>query len=204
MKKLMGYSLLLGTFLFLNGCVIRTATYEVDRVDQEIAGNRGFVVGGQDTQAAESQEISSKKRTMYNVEVELPSLHRNYIAGVNDHDKVLYGNRGYVNGQAPKSEDTTKTEYTSTTTFRKEPRGFGSRPQVVYSEPVKSDYEEATLDTVEKSGSYIVKKGDTLQKISNKMFGTTKKWKKIYESNRSVLKSPDRIRAGQKIVIPQE
>lgn len=202
MKKLIGYGLLLGICLLLNGCVIRAATYEVDRVDQEIAGNRGFIMGGEDVQADESQEISNKKRTMYNVEVELPSLHRNYRAGVNDHDKVLYGNRGYITGHAPESEETAETEYSGRTTFRNESAQSG-RPQVVYSEPVKSDYESDTLDAAQKSGSYIVKKGDTLQKISNKMFGTTKKWKKIYEANRPVLKSPDRIRPGQKIVIPQ-
>jgi len=51
---------------------------------------------------------------------------------------------------------------------------------------------------------YTVQKGDTLQKISQKFFGTTKKWYKIYEANRDVLKSPDKIYPGQVINIPVE
>ena len=42
---------------------------------------------------------------------------------------------------------------------------------------------------------YIVQKGDTLQKISKKFFGTTKKWPKLYDANKDVLKGP-RIIAG--------
>jgi len=51
---------------------------------------------------------------------------------------------------------------------------------------------------------YSVQKGDTLQKISQKFYGTTKKWNKIYEANKSVLKAPDKIYPGQKINIPLE
>jgi nucleoid-associated protein YgaU len=49
---------------------------------------------------------------------------------------------------------------------------------------------------------YTVQKGDTLQKISKKFYGTTKKWKKIYEANTAVLKGPDKVYPGQTINIP--
>lgn len=52
--------------------------------------------------------------------------------------------------------------------------------------------------------SYTVEPNDTLQKISLKIYGTSKKWKKIYDANSDRLKSPDRIYAGQVLNIPQE
>ncbi|HAZ09787.1 MAG TPA: hypothetical protein DCY56_01590 [Candidatus Omnitrophica bacterium] len=78
-------------------------------------------------------------------------------------------------------------------------------PQIVYSEPSGD-----TGIKVLSSGSgnekqyYVVQKGDTLQTISEKFFGTTQKWKSIYDINKHILKSPDRIRPGQKLVIPKE
>ncbi|MDD4183527.1 MAG: LysM peptidoglycan-binding domain-containing protein [Candidatus Omnitrophica bacterium] len=49
---------------------------------------------------------------------------------------------------------------------------------------------------------YTVQKNDTLQKISEKFYGTTKKWKMIFDENRDVLKSPDRVYPGKTIKIP--
>jgi nucleoid-associated protein YgaU len=51
---------------------------------------------------------------------------------------------------------------------------------------------------------YTVQKNDTLQKISQKFFGTTKKWTKIYELNKDVLKGPNKLYPGQVINIPVE
>jgi len=49
---------------------------------------------------------------------------------------------------------------------------------------------------------YIVKKGDTLQKISQKAYGTTTKWRKIYDANKKSIKNPDKLSEGEKIIIP--
>ena len=52
--------------------------------------------------------------------------------------------------------------------------------------------------------SYTVKKGDTLQEISQKMYGTTKKWRRIYEANRGTIKGgPEKIMPGMKLTIPK-
>lgn len=61
--------------------------------------------------------------------------------------------------------------------------------------------ESSTLTTMEK---YTVRKGDTLQKISKKFYGTTKRWKEIYQANQKVLKGPDKVFPGQVIEIPVE
>lgn len=51
--------------------------------------------------------------------------------------------------------------------------------------------------------TYVVRKGDTLQKISKRFYGTTKKWRKIYNANRNILaKGPDKVQIGMKLVIP--
>lgn len=49
---------------------------------------------------------------------------------------------------------------------------------------------------------YTVKKGDTLQKISFKFYNTTRRWKKIYEANKDILKAPDKVYPGQVLRIP--
>ncbi|MBI5145188.1 MAG: LysM peptidoglycan-binding domain-containing protein [Candidatus Omnitrophica bacterium] len=51
---------------------------------------------------------------------------------------------------------------------------------------------------------YTVQKNDTLQKISQKFYGTTKKWAKIYEANKDTLKGPNKIYPGQVLDIPVE
>jgi nucleoid-associated protein YgaU len=194
MRSMILCCILLGMF-FMSGCVIRTYTVEMDRVDQEISGNRGVIMG---TPPAVSETDQVKKtRTIYNIEIELPS---GYRTSQEIEDKELYGNRGYIHGRvAPEKEvyvTESGNEKVSDTRFS---AGLGSSrmPQVVYSEPSGDSGISASAEY------YVVQKGDTLQKISEKIFGTTQKWKKIYEANKNILKSPDRIRAGQKLVIPK-
>jgi len=52
------------------------------------------------------------------------------------------------------------------------------------------------------SQKYTVGKNDTLQKISKKFYGTSKKWMKIYKANTDVLKGPDKVYPGQVLNIP--
>lgn len=50
--------------------------------------------------------------------------------------------------------------------------------------------------------TYTVKKGDTLQEISQKYYGTTKKYQKIYQANKSKIKDPNKLTVGMKLTIP--
>jgi LysM repeat protein len=182
---------------------MRTYTYQVDRVDQELKGNRGYLMGQPPEISEETQE--TKTREMYAVEIEVPSMHTTVIeqraaARRVEKDQELYGNRGYIiGGISPEKEIYMPQESQAGITrlggFQQQ-----SMPQVIYSEPVSSESKETAVE----SAFYVVEKGDTLQKISNKFFGTTKKWKKIYEANRNILKSPDKIRPGQRLVIPRD
>ena len=48
---------------------------------------------------------------------------------------------------------------------------------------------------------YIVKPGDTLRKIAMKLYGDSSYWKKIYADNRTILRNPNYIYVGQKLLI---
>lgn len=51
---------------------------------------------------------------------------------------------------------------------------------------------------------HVVRKGETLQKISMKYYKTNKNWQRIYQANRGVLKDdPNTISPGMKLVIPE-
>lgn len=59
--------------------------------------------------------------------------------------------------------------------------------------------------TVVESGassvSYTVERGDTLWKIAVKFYGDGNQWQRIYEDNKNVLSNPNKIYAGQVLVI---
>lgn len=50
---------------------------------------------------------------------------------------------------------------------------------------------------------YTVKKGDTLSAISKEMYGNANQYNKIFEANKPMLSSPDKIYPGQVLRIPQ-
>ncbi len=206
MNKLIVCCLLLVMF-FASGCVIRTYTTEMDRVDQEIYGNRGVIIGT--PPAVEDSEQARKTRTIYNVEVEVPSAYKALTEEkTKNEDKDLYGNRGYMQGSmVPEKEMYVSRSGKEQVSSARISSGSGSArmPQIVYSEPSgDTGINSLSSGSGNEKQYYVVQKGDTLQKISEKFFGTTQKWKIIYDANKHILKSPDRIRPGQKLVIPKE
>ena len=64
--------------------------------------------------------------------------------------------------------------------------------------------EEVTGKIQVSTKEYVTKKGDTLWKIAEDMYGDGKKWKNIYRFNKDKIKDPNRIKAGLKLVIPIE
>ena len=53
-----------------------------------------------------------------------------------------------------------------------------------------------------KFGTYTVKPGDTLSKISKEAYGDGNKYMKIFDANKDKLKDPDKIQPGQVLTIP--
>lgn len=52
------------------------------------------------------------------------------------------------------------------------------------------------------SDFYDVKPGDNLSKISKEVYGDPNKYNVIFDANTPMLKHPDKIYPGQKLVIP--
>ena len=50
--------------------------------------------------------------------------------------------------------------------------------------------------------SHTVQKGDTLYKLARTYYNDQHRWKDIYEANRAELGDPNKIRVGQRLVIP--
>ncbi len=131
-------------------------------------------------------------------------------------DLEITGNRGYLVGEVPPAESTDlqKTRKISVTEIelgfpfsgrKKKAQPDSSNMQSQKEDPACQELTESDSISAEESASvqfYTVEKNDTLQKISQKFYKTTRKWQKIFEANRDILKNPNSIRPGQVIKIP--
>ncbi len=78
-----------------------------------------------------------------------------------------------------------------------------------YTIPQDTDYdsiEEVGRGVTEKEKEYkyyTIQKNDTLQKVSQKFYDTTKKWKLIFDYNKKVIKKSNNIYPGMRIKIPK-
>jgi tetratricopeptide (TPR) repeat protein len=55
---------------------------------------------------------------------------------------------------------------------------------------------------VTKTRTHVVEKGDTLQSLAVRFYGTRSAWDRIYQANRNALSSKDQLRIGQVLVLP--
>ena len=55
----------------------------------------------------------------------------------------------------------------------------------------------ASAVSIDRNGEkYLIKTGDTLASISDDVYGTRKKWQKLHENNKQMIKDPNKIYAG--------
>lgn len=66
--------------------------------------------------------------------------------------------------------------------------------------PDSTIYEQAEKIISQKF--HIIRKNETLSKISYKYYGSSGKWPKIFNANRKTIKDPDILTPGTKIIIP--
>ena len=140
-------------------------------------------------------------------------------------DQEVSGNQGYLRGSAPANAQPEKKfnqrktkvveiELRSPIKFEKlkEPSQTAEKSQggsnlgaIEVSAPAQSET-QGLVSPTPKVATYVVQKNDTLQKISARpeIYGTTKRWKKIFEANKDKLKSPDKLRPGQELKIPRD
>lgn len=160
--------------LGITGCVVRTYPVTKERVDQDLTAGNRGYLTREIPATQETKERKST-RDLRAVEIE------------------LYSPLKFE--KTPKTKPLTKpaVEKTEDRDLRGN-RGFVTEsytPSVLEPKPAN----------IEK---YTVQKGDTLQKISQKFYGTANKWTKIYKANKATLKAPDKIYPGQVIDIPVE
>ena len=163
--------------MFLSGCTVRTYSVAKDRIDQDMTGNQGYLSGS--APAGSQQPKKFTKRATKVVEIELRSPFK--------FERLKEPPKPMEEEQKSASSEVTSGYLGAETA----PSG---QPEEISSGAAPEPQFEA----------YTVQKDDTLQKISSKFFGTTKKWMKIFKANEDVLKSPDKLRPGQTIKIPKE
>ena len=109
-------------------------------------------------------------------------------------DRGHWGNRGYLVGRPPTNEVPTVEA------IQPMPPAAAVKdlpPTIVESEPPK-------VVPPAQPTEYVVKKGDSLWKIAGKVYHNPLKWVKIYNANKAKIKHPNKIFAGQVLVIPQD
>lgn len=128
-------------------------------------------------------------------------------------DQDLFGNRGFVTGKTPVIEEEVRKDTRSVRVVEMELGWFGrsSKKKIAKAPAAEKVSTEAEMGPVETTSiesasteyqEYKVEKTDTLQKISQKFYGTTKKWKKIFDYNTDTLKSPNKLYPDRTIKIP--
>lgn len=190
----------------LVGCAkrIEIVTVEKERVDQDLSkGNQGFLKG---TSAPDGKaQPRDTKRAYYQVTIEVPPYAewRDYPKTV---DTELWGNRGYIYGgpQTITPKMVKKEVESEQKNGKKEIVLPMEDEPAELSEDVELIIPEDVSATEPAYSEYVVKSGDTLGKISQKTYGTSKKWQLIYNANRDIIKGPDKIYPGQKLKIPRQ
>jgi outer membrane protein OmpA-like peptidoglycan-associated protein len=87
---------------------------------------------------------------------------------------------------------------------------YPGEPKEVEAKPIEEgkfliEKEEKVESEVKVSTrGYVISKGDTLSKIAREQLGKAHRWKYLYELNKDKIKDPDKLRVGQKIIIPIE
>ncbi len=81
---------------------------------------------------------------------------------------------------------------------------FGSETYPTYGSPVSIEdtFEPSAPMTALEPRFHTVAKSDTLFRLARTYYNDQRRWKEIYEANRSMLIDPNKIRIGQRLLIP--
>ena len=128
--------------------------------------------------------------------------------------QVSGGNRGYLVGTPPADTGPQKTMRErfgadiEIPSFYK-PKHTGAGANLDEMAPPETETDEAAGSeegtTPSHYDTYVVQKGDSLWSIAAKpeIYGKASMWRRIFDANRDVLKSPDRVRPGMTLKIPR-
>ncbi len=134
------------------------------------------------------------------------------------------GNKGYLSGEKPQQLETAQRPATRPTyvteielPFLGEKKKAPPVPMALQEEklpeaaapaaPFEEEREQqgdVSVSSLVALEQYTVKRGDTLEKIAQRFYGSSRAWRRIADANKEALKSPDRIYEGQVLNIPVE
>ncbi|MFH1778296.1 MAG: LysM peptidoglycan-binding domain-containing protein [Candidatus Omnitrophota bacterium] len=194
------------------GCArnIEISTIKKERLDQETAGNRGYVKG---TSAAIDDPKGEKTREIFRVVVDVPPY--SFDKSKPAPDNEIWGNKGIFQRGTYKPEKTLpkfippkqqpQREVVPLTLIPEEEIKISPDIVELQKEQEKqiTPGKQVTPEKQVKYEQYIVQKNDSLWKIAKKTYGNPNKWRLIYEANLNVIKDPNKLRTGQKLIIPR-
>ena len=80
------------------------------------------------------------------------------------------------------------------------PPPVGHQPGALGSEAAAEVTEPDPPEPVERT--YTVRSGDSLSVISQRVYGSARHWRVLYEANRDRIPDPDRLRVGTELRVP--
>ncbi len=123
------------------------------------------------------------------------------------------GNRGYLVGRPPEAGElkstrkmiSTDIEVPSFYKAKHAPGGLVSVGEVAPPEMDRDAFDAPATEAAAAYDTYVVQKGDTLSTIAAKpeIYGRGSAWRRIFEANQDILKSPEKIRPGMTLKIPR-
>lgn len=187
------------------GCVrAQTRIVELPRLDQDATGNGGYLAGS----GPAPQPAAKTTRQVIMTDVELPTARevkqgfQRFGQGVKHRmtpvkGEVGPGNRGYLvpgemGAPAPMAPETMPSGPTD---------DLASMPSDL-PEEAPAPRQAVSAEAPAAPTTYVVEKGDTLEKIAKKVYGETKRWPKIYKANKALLRNANRVYPGQRLTIP--
>lgn len=123
------------------------------------------------------------------------------------------GNRGYLVGAAPAGGRTYRTTRQIIETDVEIPTLY--KPALSGPAPINAEAPAPSAPGAEGAAAagpaarydtYVVQRGDSLWSIAAKpeVYGKATRWRRLFDANRNLLSSPDRLKAGMTLQIPRE
>jgi nucleoid-associated protein YgaU len=84
-----------------------------------------------------------------------------------------------------------------------------SNPEAAITPTIDTNSNGVEVRVVQRAGEtkrynfYTVQSGDSLGAIAHRFYGDAAFYTSIFDANRQILSSPDRVRAGQRLSIPE-
>jgi hypothetical protein len=157
-------------------------------------------LGYADLMAKSEQELRQKYQPAINLMQQLQVR----LENVN-----MQGDKLFIRGEAPSQEvknkvwDQIKLIDSSYSDLICDLRASQQQPTQQPPQQAPSMAAGASVSGGQGERRYTVQSGDTLSKISRQFYGDANQYMRIFEANRTVLRDPNQIRAGQELVIPE-